>query len=189
MFELFLSKTPNKEASPATARQARHTTEKYSLLFSFCARPIFFSSNEKSIFLRCSAFQVFRQVAGLSSIWFRKGKAEFPPKPPFRFSFAQTERERQARAGKNSFPPTPFLFARLLGIRPQNFSADGFWGCANFIGAPPFLTQQLFFKYFFKFFTHCTIHLSLIEERQTDQTKILIFYLQINCMTFFNFNQ
>ena len=30
MFELFLSKTPTKEASPATARQARHTAEKYS---------------------------------------------------------------------------------------------------------------------------------------------------------------
>jgi len=68
MFELFLSKTPNKEAGPATARQTRHTTEKYSLLFSFCARPISFSSNEKSIFLWCSAFQVFRQVAELSSI-------------------------------------------------------------------------------------------------------------------------
>ena len=113
MFELFLSKTPNKEASPATARQARHTTEKYSLLFSFCARPISFSFNEKSIFLWCSAFQVFRQVAGLASIWFRKGKAEFPPTPPLRFSFSQTERERK-QAGKNSFPPTPFLFALLL---------------------------------------------------------------------------
>ncbi|MBI4713833.1 hypothetical protein HY771_01460 [Candidatus Uhrbacteria bacterium] len=56
-----------KEASPATARQARHTTEKYSLLFSFCARLIFSSFNEKSIFLWCSAFQVFRQVAGLAS--------------------------------------------------------------------------------------------------------------------------
>ncbi len=67
-FEHFLRKTPNKEASPATARKPRHTTEKYSLLFSFCARPISFSSNEKSIFLRCSAFQVFRQVAGLSTI-------------------------------------------------------------------------------------------------------------------------
>jgi len=32
---------------------------------------------------------------------------------------------RKARAGKNSFPPTPSLFARLLGLRPQNFSADG----------------------------------------------------------------
>jgi len=58
MFELFLSKTPNKEASPATTRLARHTTEKYSLLLSFClpagrhgTRPIFSSFNEKSIFL------------------------------------------------------------------------------------------------------------------------------------------
>src|SRR3989344_4001500 len=68
--EPILSKTAErnqtKEASPATARQARHTTEKYSLLFSFCARRIF-SSNEKSIFLWCPAFQVFRQVAGLAS--------------------------------------------------------------------------------------------------------------------------
>ena len=69
--ELILSKTAErnqtKEASPATARQARHTTEKYSLLFSFCARRIFSSLNEKSIFLWCPAFQVFRQVAGLAS--------------------------------------------------------------------------------------------------------------------------
>ncbi len=66
-FEHSLNKPPTKEASPATARFARHTTEKYSLLFSFCARRISFSLNEKSIFLWCSAFQVFRQVAGLAS--------------------------------------------------------------------------------------------------------------------------
>ena len=46
------------------------------------------------------------------------------PQPPFRFSLAQTERERK-QAGKNSFPPAPSLFARMLGLRPQNFSADG----------------------------------------------------------------
>jgi len=68
MFEHSLSKPPTKEASPATARQARHTTEKYSLLFSFCARLISFSYNEKSIFLWRSALQVFGQVAGLASI-------------------------------------------------------------------------------------------------------------------------
>src|SRR3989344_1300660 len=83
--ELILSKiterNQTKEASPATARSARHTTEKYSLLFSFCARRISFSPNEKSIFLWCLAFQVFRQVAGLASI-FCKNTAEFPPHPP-----------------------------------------------------------------------------------------------------------
>ena len=79
MFELSLSKPPTKEASPATARQARHTTEKYSLLFSFCARRIFLSSNEKSIFLWCSAPE--SRMAGLASI-FCEGKAEFPPHPP-----------------------------------------------------------------------------------------------------------
>jgi len=95
-FELFLSKTPNKEASPATARQARHTTEKYSLLFSFCARPISFSFNEKSIFLRCSALQVFGQVAGLSAFCIRSGVAEFPPHPP-------SARPALNRSGKDDF--------------------------------------------------------------------------------------
>jgi len=66
--QTFFEQTLTKEASPATARQASHTTGKYSLLFSFCARPIFSSFNEKSIFLRCSALQVFGQVAGLASI-------------------------------------------------------------------------------------------------------------------------
>jgi hypothetical protein len=46
---------------------------------------------------------------GLNLISQRKNG--IPPKPPFRFSFSQTERERK-QAGKNSFPPTPFLFAR-----------------------------------------------------------------------------
>src|SRR3989344_3117025 len=77
-FELSLSKPPTKEASPATARQARHTTEKYSLLFSFCARRIFSSLNEKSIFLWC--FALTSKAAGLASI-FCKNTAEFPPHP------------------------------------------------------------------------------------------------------------
>src|SRR3989338_768427 len=109
MFELFLSKPPNKEASPATARQARHTTEKYSLLFSFCARPIFSSFNEKSIFLWCSAFQVFRQVAGLSTICFRKGKAEFPPNPPSAFPLIKRNGNRSRRAKIPSPQPPSFL--------------------------------------------------------------------------------
>ena len=78
-FELSLSKPPTKEASPATARQARTTTEKYSLLFSFCARRIFSSLNEKSIFLWC--FALTSKAAGLASI-FCKNTAEFPPHPP-----------------------------------------------------------------------------------------------------------
>ena len=32
----FFEQNPTKEADPATVRLARHTTEKYSLLFSFC---------------------------------------------------------------------------------------------------------------------------------------------------------
>ena len=127
MFEHFLSKTPNKEASPATARQARHTTEKYSLLFSFCARPISFSSNEKSIFLRCSALQVFRQVAGLSTIWFRKGKAEFPPNPPSAFPLLKRNGNGSRRAKIPSPQPPSFLPA-CLGFAPKTFRRDGFFG-------------------------------------------------------------
>jgi len=37
-----------------------------------------------------------------------------PPKPPFRHASAQKQ------ACKNSFPPTPFLFARLLET-PSDF--------------------------------------------------------------------
>ncbi len=131
MFEHFLRKTPNKEASPATARQARNTTEKYSLLFSFCARRISFSLNEKSIFLRCSAFQVFRQVAGLSTIWFRKEKAEFLPRrelallrgapnPPSAFSFLKRNGNGSNRA-KIPSPQPPFFLPDCLGFAPKTF--------------------------------------------------------------------
>ena len=69
-----------RAGTPATARQARHTTEKYSLLFSFClpagrhgarrtcgelVESISFSLNEKSIFLWCLAMNC--KVAGLAS--------------------------------------------------------------------------------------------------------------------------
>jgi len=80
-----LSKTPNKEASPATARQARHTTEKYSLLFSFCARR-FFSSKRKKTFVRGSALneQDGRAVRFLYSL----GRGGIPPTPSFRLALA-----------------------------------------------------------------------------------------------------
>ncbi len=109
--------------SRATARQSRYTAEKYSLLFSFCARRIF-SFIEKEYFSEVSCLPSIQAGGGTGLILISQEKSEIPPKPPFRFSFAQTERERE-QVGKNSFPPTPFLFARLLGLRPQNFSADG----------------------------------------------------------------
>jgi len=76
--ELSLNET--KEAAPPPLATTRHTTEKYSLLFSFCARPIFSSLNEKSIFLWCLALT--SKAAGLASVSIRSGAAEFPPHPP-----------------------------------------------------------------------------------------------------------
>src|SRR3989344_670747 len=125
MFELSLSKPPTKEASPATARLARHTTEKYSLLFSFCARRISFSLNEKSIFLWCPAFQVFRQVAGLASFLLSKRKAEFPPNPPSAFLLLKRNGNGSRRAKIPSPQPPSFLPA-CLGFAPQTFGrTDG----------------------------------------------------------------
>ena len=40
-FEHFLSKTPNKEASPAVARKPRHPAQKFSFNFLTPARQIF----------------------------------------------------------------------------------------------------------------------------------------------------
>ena len=67
-----------RTGAPPPLADTRRTTEKYSLLFSFCARPIFSSLNEKSIFLWCIALT--SKAAGLASI-FCKGMAEFPPHP------------------------------------------------------------------------------------------------------------
>ena len=78
-FEHFLSKTPNKEASPAVARKPRHPAKKFSLLF-FCARRIF-SSNKRNRKLFCWLLLLTEQAAGLASV-FRSGAAEFPPTHP-----------------------------------------------------------------------------------------------------------
>src|SRR3989338_8001423 len=90
MFELFLSKTPNKEASPATARQARHTTEKYSFHF---ARPRFLFLLMKRVFFcgvlpskysgrwrGCPLFVFARS-------WRNSPQTPLPPRPRFRRQF------------------------------------------------------------------------------------------------------
>src|SRR3989344_5515997 len=52
MFELFLSKTPNKEASPAVARKPRHPAKKFSSHFLICARRFFFSAEFEAVFCK-----------------------------------------------------------------------------------------------------------------------------------------
>ena len=128
-----------KEASPATARQARHTTEKYSLLFSFCARRIFSSLNEKSIFLWCPALQVFMQVAGLASFLLSKGKAEFPPNPPSAFPLLKRDGNGSRRA-KIPSPPNPLPFCPPAWASPPKlFGRRILWRTVKF-----FLISLLF---------------------------------------------
>ena len=80
MFEHFLSKTPNKEASPATARKPRHPAKKFSSQFLICARR-FFSSKRKRKLL-CGVLLLTSRTTGLSAFCIRSGVAEFPPNPP-----------------------------------------------------------------------------------------------------------
>ena len=96
-------------------------------LFSLREAKIGRAQNEKSkeYFSVVSCLPSIQAGGGTGLILIEQRKSGIPPNPPFRFSFAQTGRERK-QAGKNSFPPTPFLFARLLGLRPQNFRTDGF---------------------------------------------------------------
>src|SRR3989339_1946689 len=117
MFDFFLRNPQTKEPTPATARSARHTTEKYSLLFSLCARRISFSHNEKSIFLWCFAMNC--KVAGLASI-FRKNTAEFPPNPPSALFLRGRDGNGSMEVKIPSPQPPPFLPA-CLGFAPKTF--------------------------------------------------------------------
>ena len=80
MFELFLSKTPNKEASPAVARKPRHPAKKFSSQFLICARRFFSSNRKRKLF--CGVLLLTSRTAGLSAFCIRSGVAEFPPNPP-----------------------------------------------------------------------------------------------------------
>ena len=131
MFELFSSKTPNKEASPATARQARHTTEKYSLLFSFCARPISFSSNERVFFCGVLPSKYSGRWRGWPQFDFAKEKRNSPqtPLPLFLFSNGTgTE-----AGGQKFLPPNPLPFCPPAWASPPKL-LDGriLWRTSNF---------------------------------------------------------
>jgi len=84
MFELFLSKTPNKEASPAIARKPRHPEKKFSSHFLICARRFFSSKRKRKLF--CGVLLLTSRTAGLSAFCICSGVAEFPP--PFRLALA-----------------------------------------------------------------------------------------------------
>ena len=89
MLQLILElgeQNPNKEAllhlrfgrhAPRHCSTARHTTEKYFLLFSFRAHPIFSSKRKRK--LLCGVLLLTSRAAGLR---FGSGEAEFPPHAP-----------------------------------------------------------------------------------------------------------
>ena len=125
-YQKLLNETrPRKPAPPPLASLA--TPQKNTLCSFHFARAGFLFLLMKRVFF-CGVLP--SKYSGRWRDWpqfdFAKEKRN-SPKPPFRFSFAQTERERK-QAGKNSFPQPPSLFARLLGLRPQNFWTDGFFG-------------------------------------------------------------
>ena len=121
-FEHFLSKTPNKEASPAVARKPRHPAKKFSSHFLICARRFFSSKRKRKLF--CWVLLLTSRTAGLSTIWFRKEKAEFPPNPPSAFSFLKRNGNGSRRAKIPSPQPPSFLPA-CLGFAPKTFRRDG----------------------------------------------------------------
>ena len=122
MFELFLSKTPNKEASPATARQARHTTEKYSFHF---ARARFFLLLMKRVFF-CGVLP--SKYSGRWRDWpqfdFAKEKRNSPQTPlPLFLCPNGTGTEA---GGQKFLPPQPPSFLpACLGFAPKTFRRDG----------------------------------------------------------------
>ena len=118
MFELFLSKTPNKEASPAVARKPRHPAKKFSSQFLICARR-FFSSKRKRKLL-CGVLLLTSRTAGLSAFCIRSGVAEFPPNPPSAFPFLKRNGNGSRRAKIPSPQPPSFLPA-CLGFAPKTF--------------------------------------------------------------------
>ena len=115
LYQKLLNKTrPRKPVPPPLAPLA--TPQKNTLYSFHFARPRFFLLLMKRVFF-CGVLP--SKYSGKWRDWphfdFAREKRNSPPKTPFRFSLAQTERERK-QAGKNSFPPTPFLFARLLAL-------------------------------------------------------------------------
>ena len=80
LFELSLSKIPNKEASPAVARKPRHPAKKFSSHFLICARRFFSSKRKRKLF--CGVLLLTSRTAVLSAFCIRSGVAEFPSNPP-----------------------------------------------------------------------------------------------------------
>src|SRR3990172_294771 len=115
MFEHFLSKTPNKEASPAVARKPRHPAKKFSSQFLICARRFISSKRKRKLF--CGVLLLMSRTAGLSAFCIRSGVAEFPPNPPSAFLLLKRNGNGSRRA-KIPSPQPPSFFPPPFNAPP-----------------------------------------------------------------------
>ena len=122
MFELFLSKTPNKEASPAVARKPLHPAKKFSSQFLICARRFFSSKRKRKLF--CGVLLLTSRTAGLSAFCIRSGVAEFPPNPPSAFLLLKRNGNGKHERAKIPSPQPPSFLPACLGFAPKTFRRD-----------------------------------------------------------------
>ena len=109
MFELFLSKTPNKEAAPPPLANARQPAKKFSSHFLICARRIFSSKRKRKLF--CWLPLLTERAAGAASFCIRSGMAEFPPNPPSAMPPLKSRRAKIPSPQPPSFLPACLGFA------------------------------------------------------------------------------
>ena len=116
MFEPFLSKTPNKEATPPTLANARQPAKKFSSHFLICARRFFSSKRKRKLF--GWLLLLTEQAAGAASFCIRSGMAEFPPHPPSAMP------SLKSRWAKIPSPQPPSFLPACLGFAPKTFRRD-----------------------------------------------------------------
>src|SRR3989338_794106 len=116
MFELSLSRTPTKEASPPPLANARQPAKKFSSHFLICARQFFSSKRKRNLF--GWLLLLTEQAAGAASFCIRFGMAEFPPNPP---SVMPPLKSRRAKIPS----PQPPSFLPACWKPPAIFSGGG----------------------------------------------------------------
>jgi len=119
----FFEQNPNKEASPATARQARHTQKNTLCSFHF-ARARFLFLLMKRVFSAVFCLPSIQAGGGTGLNLISQRKSGIPPNPPSAFPLLKRNGNGSRRAKIPS--PNPLPFARLLGLCPKTFRRTEF---------------------------------------------------------------